>query len=103
MKDTTDLMALKNGAAFTWGSITKIMEIGEYAIAEYHPYVYKDGRGTSEYNQDKLEYHCWSNGEDMSISADTLDAALAECIARKYDGSNSRAARYFMAMIGADK
>jgi len=98
MARTTDLIKLKEGYPFTWGKLIGIHEIGEYSIVEYHPWVYFNQCGTNQVS-DSTEYHCYVDGYDLSYSSDSLDSALATCIAYKHDGCASQAANYFMKMI----
>lgn len=100
MERTIDLDKVKAGHAFSWGKVIKTYEIADYAIIEYHPWVYKNGCGTGMIDSEELEYSCYIGGKAIGRSADSLDAALVVCIAYKYDGCNSQAASYFMRMIG---
>ena len=94
MGTTTDLNILRDHPEqFTWGRIIKIMEIGDYTIAEFH----------HRHHESMVEYHLWINGKDTRTSYDSLDSALAGAIARKYEGCNTQAGYYFMKMIGATK
>jgi len=72
MERTTDLNEIVFGkkSNFTWGEAIAKHGIGEFAI-----------------------------GEDIGRGAESLDEALATCIAYKHDGINSHAAHYFMKMI----
>ena len=106
MERTSNLNELKNGAKFTWGDIITIHEIGEYAIIEHHPWKTKGFemlvREASPASPER-EFSCYINGESIRRGTDSLDSALATCIAYKRDGINSSAAHYFMKMISQDK
>ncbi len=100
MDRTTNLKELKNGVDFTWGKLIKIHEVGEYAIIEYHPWKVKSPEVlTGNPDMDKVEFHCYLNGRDIACSCESMDSALAYCIAYKHDGSNTRASYYFMKAI----
>ena len=93
MKRTTDLQIVKKFPnRFAWGNIKKIWEIGSYAIGEYN----EDCLGKLT----RTFYHVWIDGKDESISADTLEGALATAMAHKHDGINSQAGMFFTRMIG---
>jgi hypothetical protein len=96
MYDTTALSELKQGKRFTWGKIISIMEIGPYSIASYHPRNVEGCVVLQTINKDKVQFHAWIDGKDCSESFESLDAALAGCIAYKIEGSNHRADRYFI-------
>jgi len=83
---TTDLRKVKAGFQFTWGYITGFWEVGEYAIVQYEPY-----NRTGE-----QMYHTWVQGKDTSEGYMSLDAALASCIAYKYEGITHHGDAYFM-------
>ena len=63
-------------------------KIGEYQIVEYK------NRETNEHN-----FTTFINYKSLSHSYNTLDAAIAGCIAYKYEGCNHAADMYFMKMI----
>lgn len=94
--DTTDLKALKQHARFTWGRIIKIEEIGPYAIASYHPRKVDGCVVTHAINEKEIQYHAWVDGKDCSESFESLEAALAGCIAYKIEGCNHHADHYFI-------
>lgn len=97
MERTTDLTELKEGKAFTWGLAIKIHEVGEYAIIEYHPWRI-EGCSLLEgnANYDEVAYCCYVDGSSTARSFESLDSALAACIAYRHDGPNSQAAHYFI-------
>ena len=96
----TDIQELEHKEKrFSWGEIIARHSVREYDILEYHPWVYVNNCGTSEIDTSKTEFDCYINGDHIGISAESLDSALATCIAYKHDGSNSQAAIYFMRMI----
>ena len=89
MERTTDLEKIRNGAPFVWGTmIGELMEIGPYVILQFYRRPEKD-----------ICYHGWVDGKDTSHSWNSLDAALAGCIAYKREGPNCRAGDYFMKML----
>lgn len=83
---TTDLDKLKKGDKFVWGKLLEILEIGEYSIVKY-----------SRRQEKTIAYSSYINGKRTSCSWNSLDDALASCIAEKYEGTNSHASIYFMA------
>ena len=88
METTTNIKKIKNGTAkFTWGSVVKIFEIGEYDIVKS-----LDDEGGSS-------FHCWVNGKDTHRSCSSLDKALVFCVAYKKDGESTKAHEYFMKMV----
>lgn len=84
IEKTTDLDKLKKGHPFTWGSIEKIHDIDEYSVVEY-----------LDQHHERL-FHSYLRNEDTHRSHDSLDDALACCIALKWDGLNTQADVYFM-------
>ena len=97
---TTDLQRIKNGNEFTWGYLLAIHEIGEYSIVEYHPW---ENRGlVGCVNQTEKRYSGYLNGRSIGQSFESLDAALAGCIAYKHEGANHRADLYFMKMLAKE-
>lgn len=97
---TTDLTQLKTGVAFTWGESIKMHEIGPYAILEFHPWKRNGSTVLSgEPATEKTNFHAWVDGQDTAHGFESLDAALAGCIAYKHEGSNHRADSYFMKML----
>lgn len=96
---TTDLKQLRAGKPFTWGELIKIHEFFDYAIVEFHPFVFNGPIGTDKINYNKTDYSIYVCGEGIGHSSDTADAAIAEAIAYKYDGCNTQAGIFFMKMI----
>jgi hypothetical protein len=98
---STDLRELRNGSGtgFTWGNIVKWYEIGPYVIAEFHPWIYKNGCGTGIPHKTKKEFHGWIKGKDTCNGWHTLEAAMVGIVAYKLEGCNSRAGEYFMRMV----
>lgn len=85
------LNRIKSGQEkFTWGEVIKIHEVGDYSIVEYR-------RDNGE-----ICFHGYVGKTDTNMSWNTLDQALAGCIAYKYEGPNHRAGNYFITMIGAN-
>ncbi len=100
MERTTKLELLKSGASYTWGELLHIYEMGEYAIVEYHPWKVKSPQVlTGNADVSMREFHCYVRGDDCACSRESLDSALAYCIAYKHEGANTRASAYFMKMI----
>lgn len=89
---TTNLEEVRQGAPFTWGEIKNIWDIGPYTVAAY-----------IERSSLNLHYHVWVDGENTSHGAISLEGALAEAMAVKWDGVNSQAAMFFMRMIGVEE
>ena len=87
--------------SFHWGPVVEVHEIGPYRFVEYHPQIFKNHTGTGAYESTLTNFHIYIGGKDQSESAENLDAALAIAIARRHEGPNSRAGRYFIRMIGA--
>ena len=100
MERTTKLGDLAKGAEFTWGDLVKIHRIGEYTVVEHHPWKVDGVRVlTGQPNNATSEFSCYIENKSLSRSTNSLDSALAICIAYKHDGANSQAARYFIKMI----
>jgi hypothetical protein len=97
MNRTTNIQELKNFAQFTWGKILKIEDIGPYTIATFCPWK-RDGSTvcTGDPDHAEINYHVWVDGKDCHESFESLDAALAGCIAYKLEGPNHRADKYFI-------
>jgi hypothetical protein len=90
MERTTDLIKVKNGQPFTWGSVVQIHEIGEYSIVE-----------STQRDDNTASFHPYVNGKDFNRSFETLDIALLAAIAHKYEGDlNSQAVWYMCKMLG---
>lgn len=85
---------------FTWGKVVTYHIIDMYLIVEYKPTAF-DGVSPKVPRQFEKEslFHPYIGGVSTSTSYRSIDAALAGCIARKRDGTNSSADRYFMKMI----
>lgn len=97
-KRTTDLEKLKKGSPFTWGKVIAIHSISTYDVVEYHSWERKDSRiidGQADLKD--FSFHIYVNGNDCCETFDSLDAALAACIAYKFENSDHRADRYFIA------
>jgi hypothetical protein len=105
MKRTTNIYdIIVRQAPFTWGEMVSVEAVGEYHIAIYHPWKAEKSEAGVSYeqdvpNEDKILYHGWVNGKDTCQSWESLDAALAGCIAYKHEGPNHGAGAYFMRMI----
>lgn len=101
MDRTTNLGRIENeGAGFTWGEIARLYKVGEYTIAEYHPWKSEDCRCMTGSPAGYFEYHVWIGGKDTARSYGTLEAAMVGAIAYKYDGANSQADSLFCRALG---
>lgn len=87
MTKTTNLKHLRAGNPFTWGTITRLFDIGPYSIAQYIDH------------DDVMHYHVWVDGEDTCQGCATLEEAMVYAVAYQAEGANTRAADYFMRMI----
>ena len=79
------------------GTIIAIHSIGEYDFVEYLS-------TPASNNADKtrrIAFSSYIGGERTCRSYSSLDEALVGVIARKYDGINTQADRFFMRGIGA--
>ena len=100
---------------FTSGEVVKVETIfGEYVVIQYHPVGHPD-RSQNSWRQDEaivyrdeIEFQVYRIDADQPDGIyrawgvfDTLDTALANAIAVKHDGINTRADSYFMRSIGA--
>jgi len=74
---------------FNWGVVTNVYCVGEYIIFEY----------INSPNGEIL-YHAYIDYKNIPVSYHTLDRCLVGTIAYKYDGDDSKAAKYFYNMIG---
>ena len=83
------------------GQCLAVHEIGEYSFVEYNPYIdiSNKTRGFQEFSL----FAAFINGKKTGRSYETLDAGLVGVIACKYDGGNTKADRYFIKSIGADR
>jgi hypothetical protein len=98
---TTDIVKIKNGGLFTWGETLDIVEFNEYVVVKYHPWKIKGMNVlTGDINYDSDLYHSWLNGKDTCHSSTTLEGAIVDLFALKYDGLNSHAGYFFARMIG---
>jgi len=98
MKRTTNLGELRTGDLFKWGEIIEFYHIAEYNIASYHPWKV-EGAGVlvGEPEKDIILYHCWVDSKNVGRSCDSLDGAIAFCIAYKHGEPAS--AEYFIKML----
>ena len=95
----SEVEAVKAGAErFPWGRIIDWHKLGEYDIAEYHPYDEKSNRDLF-LNRERVAFHGWIDGRDASSSWDTLERAIVGLIAIKRDGVNSQAGELFARMV----
>jgi hypothetical protein len=91
--ECTDLeRAVNDGAAYWLGPVIQVHTIGPYSLLEY-----REKLLTGD-----TYYSIFIDGHSICRSERCLEAALAEAIAYRFDGCNSKAGRYFMKMIGAN-
>ncbi len=91
-----------DASRWPWGPIVKVHEIGPYAIVEYL-LDYSSRGGSCDYSKHGAKsYATYVEGKSTKHTHDTLDAALAHCIAYAHDGINTQAHVYFIRGIGAD-
>lgn len=103
MERTTNLTRLKNGAAFTWGALIQIHEVGPYAVVESYPWKTEGCTVlTGQPDKDRISFHAYVHGEDTMHAFDSLDAALAGCIAYRNEGCNHHADHYFIKGIAKE-
>jgi len=101
---TTNLGEVRDGKQFTWGEMVKIHDLGPYTIGEHHPWVTEGCTvKTGIPDMNRMSYHIWIDGKNMGCSAESIEGAIVLAIAIKYDGINTRAAGYFMRMIGVNE
>ena len=79
---------------FPWGEIIKVYNIGEYVIFEYI-----NGYDLEREGKTVIAFHAYMNYRNLSYSYNSLDSCLIGTIARKYDGANSQAAKFFERMV----
>ncbi len=96
-----------NGEKFTWGPVNKIHEIGPYSIVEYR--FDMSNFSTLDYSKHgQVRYDSYIQNdvtgrwESTSMSAPSLDGALAVVIAYRTEGANSQAGYYFLRMLGLE-
>jgi len=85
------------GSNFTWGEAIKRHDIGEYSVIEFYPHEYINCCSPGRMNYDKTSFVCFIKGKSIGRGTDSLDSALATCIAYKH--GDPVAASYFMRMI----
>ena len=104
---------LWGGYPFTHGEVRELYHVGDYHIIEYHPFGPQDRAAKSWYEKDEVTYRDVVRYEVYRTGVtgypegifrpfaifDTLDAALANAIAVKHDGTGTRADQYFMRSI----
>lgn len=94
-----EVEAVKAGAErFPWGRIIEWHNLGEYDIAEYHPYDEKPNRDLF-LNRERVAFHGWINGRDAMHGWDTLERAIVGLIAIKHEGPNTQAGELFARMV----
>lgn len=99
----TRLEEIKSGSEFPYGQIINICEIGSYAIVEYHPWLFENFRAiVGVPDKEKLSYCGFIGGNGIIDFWDDVDSALVGLVARKRDGYNSPAAKYFLKMTATN-
>jgi len=83
---------------FPWGRVVAIHRVGDHVIIEYLERTCRHGTLTNWVGRN-LQFHV--NGQACSFP--TLDAALVNAVAFKYDGINSQAGRLFCKAVGIYK
>lgn len=88
---STNLQEIRAGGAFPMGKIHSLETIGEYTVATVLPY-------------DTLQtlmpfYYGWVGDTFDPRRYESIEAALAGCIAFKHEGEPHRADRYFLRMV----
>ena len=86
---------------FGWGPVVVVHEIGEYSIVESHPQIMERCIGTGKYEPEKVSFHPYINGTDISRSFATLDYAIMGAIFYKVDGPNTRLDMYMQILLDA--
>jgi len=93
---------------YTWGPVVKTHEIGPYVLVEFHPMIFDGPCGTGRYHEEKVEFHGYIRKSknqivDTGLGYDNLIASVVGTIAYDMEGPNSKAAHYFLLMIGANE
>ena len=73
---------------FPWGQVVKVHEISDIQVVEF-----------IEKDENKIKFYPFVNFKRLYFSCDSLDYAIIEAMARKYNGSNTQAGFYFWKMI----
>lgn len=81
----------------TWGQVVTVHQIGELAIAEYHPWLAGHGRRP---DLATTQYYGYYAGQDTARYYPTLEQAIVGTLAYHYDGHSSQAGLYFARMVG---
>ena len=74
------------------GFVGYVHEVGDYQIAEYR----------DKYNHE-IYYHPYHNGNNMSVSYETIEECMVGMVARVLDGPNTRIDKYFMNALKYEK
>ncbi len=88
-----------DGTPFTQGRVLAMHVLGEYTLVEYEP---RRAAGEKRGRTPGRRFLIYVDGVNTNHVSDSLDRALAEAIAYKHEGANSRAAGYFLRSIGAE-
>ena len=84
---------------FVWGEIVTIHQVGGIEVTEYHPWKRESSTiRTGVPDMDMVEFYGVVDGKDTNQIWDSLDAALAGCIAFRHTGGTV-AAHFFMKML----
>lgn len=84
---------------FSGGRVREIHRIGEYTIIEYVPD--RASNVLPQKHDTRPHFTAYIGNDRRAHTFDSLDYALADIIAYKHDGLNTRAAIYFMRSIRA--
>lgn len=98
VKDRLTFLHYKPEEIFLWGKIIQIHILGKYELIECHPWISR-----SKYDKEKVNFHGYIDGKDVSMYWNSLEEAIVGLIAYNRDGSNSQAAHFFMKMTEPHK
>lgn len=88
------------GDRFPWGPIIEVYQAGPYTVLEFLEDVSKYDDPAVWVRHGRTLYYVFVDGKDTHTSAPSLEGALVAGIAYHLEGPNSRAADYFMRMVG---
>lgn len=89
-----------DGEKFPWGPVVRIHEVGDFQIVESRVDYSRTFGCRDPEMHGKPSFHPYYLGRSMSRSSYSLDGAIVEAIAIKYDGCNTKAADYFWRVVG---
>ena len=97
---TTDLDAIRNGNAFTWGKVVRVHEIGRYAIVEY-----LERKMNSRELSGHTLFHVYIDGKDRSRSCSSMEGAIVTAIsyAAGYERTSTSGAYFICKMLGIEE